>query len=138
VLRTLSGAKSNCMQNYQSTMESPKLSIETTVMQAVNIKKDITLPYYFKNEHGRPCKIVTPEVFITVINSPAGPLVSANLVKYGLTEIAKGTECTEVEFESAFSQAMMHLQLLNDDSQPSNERDVNEEIDEMRERREAV
>jgi hypothetical protein len=113
----------------------PKLSIDATVMQAVNIKKDITLPYYFKNEHGRPCKIVTPDIFLTVIGNSYCPLVCANIVQYNLPEIAKGTACTEIEFESAFSQAMMHLQLLNDDSQPSNEADPNVEIDEILERR---
>jgi hypothetical protein len=127
--------KLTCMQNYQSTMESPKLSIDTIVTETKFVQKEVSIPYYFKNSYGNLCKIVSPNYFLVVFPSSTGPFVCAYTVENNVNEIAKGTACTEIEFESAFSQAMMHLQLLNDDSQPSNERDVNEEIDEILERR---
>jgi hypothetical protein len=125
------------MQNYQSTMESPKLSIDTIVTETKFVQKEVSIPYYFKNGYGNLCKIVSPNYFLVVFPSSTGPFVCAYTVENNVNEIAKGTACTEIEFESAFSQAMMHLQLLNDNSPESIEADPNVQIDEMLERRQA-
>jgi hypothetical protein len=134
VLRTLSGAKSNCMQNYQSTMEIPKLTIDTVVTETKRVAKDINLPYFFKDKSGGRCKVVTLDHFISVDNDKNWWAVRTRPVKGYEADIAKGETITEDEFEAAYSNALMCVQLIKESQEPSRERDPNEEIDEMRER----
>jgi hypothetical protein len=110
-------------------MESPKLSIDTIVTETKFVQKEVSIPYYFKNSYGNLCKIVSPNYFLVVFPSSTGPFVCAYTVENNVNEIAKGTACTEIEFESAFSQAMMHLQLLNSDEPQDMTEDENVAID---------
>jgi hypothetical protein len=107
------------------------LKIAAIYTETKQVEKEIELPYYFKNENGNFCKIVTPTHFLTVVSSSTGPLVMANMVQYNKDIIAKGTPCDKEDYESVFSQAMMHLQMLNDDLPVSNEVDENIQIDQM-------
>lgn len=126
-------------QNYLQTLETPKLTIDTIAQQAVVIKKDITLPYYFKSNYGHLCKVVSKEYYMKVINSGTIPFICAGYTEYNLGEIGSGTPITEDEFEYAYSQALMYIQLIKENKEPSNEVDENEQIDRiMEDRREAI
>jgi hypothetical protein len=123
------------MQNYQSTMESPKLSIDEVITVRQRIQKDVPIPYYYKSESGNYCKVVTKEILVSVDNDSNWWGIKSMPVKHYADQIGKGTEITAEEFEIAYDNALTCVQMLVSDSQPSNERDVNEEIDEIIERR---
>jgi hypothetical protein len=124
-------------QNYSNTLENPKLTIDTMATQVVAVKKEVPLPYFFKDRYGTLCKVVTKNHFIKVISSPTASFISVSNVEYNLSEIGLGTAITEDEFEYAYSQALMYIQLIKENKEPSNEVDENVQIDEMLERRSA-
>jgi hypothetical protein len=123
-------------QNYQSTMESPKLSIDATVMEAVHVKKELPLPYYFKTPCFL-CKVVTKDWYISVFDSLPVCFVSINNVNVNLKEVSSGTPIAAEEFEAGYDKAMTHIKMMNQDK-ASTEPDPNVEIDELIERRKAV
>jgi hypothetical protein len=111
------------------------LKIDTAVTETKFIKKDIHIPYYFKKGDNSLCKVISSEHFLIVDNSQGWWSVSCRPNKHYLSDIANGTPITADEYNAAFDNAKMNVELLNDDSAPSNEPDDNVQIDEMIERR---
>jgi hypothetical protein len=141
VLRILSGANKKVMtQSNNTTAEMPKLKVVTTVTTTEQKELELSIPYYFKDKYDNLCKVVDQDYFLSAKcgGNMSFWTVEAYSVKSWKERIATGTPITEGEFETAYDKALMFIQMIKQDSQPSNERDVNEEIDEMRERREAV
>lgn len=112
------------------------LKIATTYTETKSIEKEIELPYYFRQEHGGFIyKVVSEKYAIQVCtwNEHLGTcLCPASLFK---ERLAKGTPITEFEFDAAYQKATMYVDLIYKNQEPSNEKDENEEIDEILERR---
>jgi hypothetical protein len=121
--------------NLTQTMEPAKLSIDTTVMEAVKVKKEIPLPYYFKTPSFL-CKVVTKDWYISVFDSLPVCFVSVNNVIVNIKEISNGTPIEAEEFEAAYDKVLTYIQGLNLDKADT-EPDPNVEIDEILERRTA-
>jgi hypothetical protein len=126
------------MTNLIETMQPAKFSIDTVVTESKPVKKDIPLPYYFKTDGYSPafCKVISQDHVIRVDNDKNWWSVGVRLVKHYLSEISKGTEITEEDFEVAYDNALTCVQMMHQDK-VSTEPDPNVEIDEILERRTA-
>lgn len=122
------------MQNYTSQTENPKLKIETMVQVWDTVKLDVDLPYYFKID-SYLYKVVTTEHLIRVDADKNWWGAKVYPTKHYHSEINKGTPITADEFDAAYSQAMMYVDLINRNEEPSKEVDDNVQIDELLENR---
>lgn len=145
MLRTLSGANKKVMtQSNNTTAEMPKLKIVTTVTVREEKELDLNLPYF--------CKRIGTGTAYTIYKVESETKVVHVYNGYGLHQIIRGplhlyqneilsecVPCTEADFEAALGLAADKIyEPVEEPVTLTNERDVNEEIDEMRERREAV
>lgn len=124
-------------QNYQTTSETPKLRIATTVTHTENIDKEIELPYYFKDKSNHICKLVSKNHLIVIDTDNDYWSAGVKPVRYNEDRIATGTPISQDEYEAAYSKAMMYVELINRNEEQSREKDENEEIDQILERRQA-
>lgn len=110
------------------------LKIATTFTETKSIEKEIELPYYFKHKHGGFIyKVVSDKYAIQVCTFDehlGTSLCPASLYK---EKLAAGTPIEQFEFDAAYQKAMMYVDLINKNQDPSNENDENVEIDQMRE-----
>jgi hypothetical protein len=109
--------------------QSTSMRIATTVTETKSVEKEITLPYYFKNKHGQLCKVVTNEFFIAVDADKNWWGAMVRQVVHNKDVIATGEPITADGFEAAYSKAMMYVDLICKNQEPSNEHDENEEIE---------
>lgn len=108
-----------------------KLQIQTTVQVYDTVNLDIELPYYCKTSDGAYHKIITPRKALRLTDHS---LIIVNPQhSHTAKEIAASTVVTENEFD------VMAYAIISDAEEiikekPSRYNDVNEEIDDMRER----
>jgi hypothetical protein len=113
------------------TTESPKLKIATTITHTERVDKDIELPYYFKDCLGCSCKIVNDHFLISVDIENNFWAIKTSPVSACGDRIAKGTPISQDEYDAAYSKAMMYVDIINRNEDPSGEHDENVQIDEM-------
>lgn len=124
------------MQSNNQIAETPKLRILATVTEKKVIDKEISLPYYFKGKYGSLIKIINSTHSIEVSDKKdwwSASVVSTAYCKDRLAE--SDVVITADEFDAAYSKAMMYVDLINRNEDPSKEVDENIQIDEMLERR---
>jgi hypothetical protein len=118
------------MQNYQSTMESPKLSIDEVITEKRRVQKEVPLPYYVKLKNSNAvCKVVSRDHFIKVDPDKNWWGVKVVPVNSYLSEIAEGTPITEDEYNRAFETAKTYVEQLNSDEPQDTTEDENVAID---------
>lgn len=128
------------MQSNNQTTETPKLRIVATVKETttVSIEKDLSLPYYFKDEKGGEVyKVVSKEFSIRIYDKKGWWRINVLPTDMYENEIASGTPISEFEFDAAYQKAMMYVDLINRNEDPLKEEDENVQIDSIIENRRA-
>ena len=125
--------KLNTMQSNTTTAESPKLKITATYTETKRVEKEISFPYFFKDEYGNHCKLINEHFYLSTKSDVKFGLhtIEAYPVKHFKDRVVKGTQITEEEFEVAYDKAMMYINLIKENKEPSIEEDENVQIDEM-------
>lgn len=119
------------MSKVTTAAETAKMKISTTYTETKSFEKEIAIPYFFKDEYGYLYKIVSEDYAVSVRDYKDYWTSSIVPASYFKQKIGKGEDITEVEFEAAYSQAMMYIDLIYRNEQPSNEVDENVQIDQM-------
>lgn len=117
------------MANLQTTTDSAKMKITETITERKQVEKEISIPYYFKDEYGNLCKLISNDYYISA-KTGFVQTVEVYPVKHFKGRIASGTEITEEEFEAAYDSAMSFIQMMKQDNLPTEE-DENVKIDEI-------
>lgn len=107
------------------------LKISGTYTETKFIDKEIDLPYYFKDRYDYLTKVVSETHGVQVSRTKNYWSACVVPISYMRDKIALGTPITADEFDAAYSQAMMYVDLINRNEDPSNEIDENVQIDQM-------
>jgi hypothetical protein len=95
------------MQNYNSTTETPKLKIKTTISE--EFEKEIDLPYYCKFSDDHFLKVESDRKAITVQTYHFAYSIRVDdIPNYSI--IAQSEECSKEEFNTAFETVLTKLQ----------------------------
>lgn len=112
------------------TTELPKLTISETITERRTVEKEITLPYFFKDEYGNLCKVVSNDYYIST-KPDFVYSVEVYPVKSFKGRIASGTTITEDEFDAAFDKSMTYIQMMAQNDDAPVEADDNIQIDQQ-------
>jgi hypothetical protein len=115
--------------------QSTAMKISTTVTEtkSVQVEKEITFPYYFKDKTYGLCCVFNSEHIITVSNHADWWKVQALPTKLYKQEIAAGEETTEAEFQTAYDNATQAIASIRFDQEAETGVDENEECDRLME-----
>jgi hypothetical protein len=90
-------------QSNNTTTETPKLTLSTTIKVDQQIEKEIELPFFYKSKYGRLCMITEENKLIQVAyykDHSFSISVSNELSKYDYEDIAAELPCTEHAFST--------------------------------------
>jgi hypothetical protein len=105
------------------------IQIRTTVTETTKVEKDVTIPYYFKDEYRQLCKIISTTHFIAAKFEQDYWSIQVYPVKGWEARIGKGEEITEDQYNEAFENAKMYIEQLNSDEPQDMTEDENVQID---------
>lgn len=112
------------MTNLSNSPETVK--INATIVESRRVEKEITVPYYFRDEYGSACNLCCKTHYIGVRTGFYYQIEAMPADKF-IERIAKGTPITKDEFESELQRAKDYIEAMLID--PSNEPDENEAVE---------
>jgi hypothetical protein len=123
------------IQSNNTTAEMPKLKVVTTVTTTEQKELELDIPYFCKYEHNF-YKVQSEKKVVEVYSYGSLHMITIQQLSFCSSKVLKAERITEADFEAALDEVADKIyEPVEESVTLTNERDPNEEIDEILERR---